>query len=226
MSKTVWDDTGNRLFETGVDRGVLYPFSTGEKKYAAGVAWNGLTAVNESPSGAEPTKLYANNNVYGTLLSAEDYKITIEAYTSPEEFDECDGSAEIATGVHIRQQARKHFGFCYRTLIGNDLQGTDYGYILHLVYDGLASPSEKSHSTVNESPEAATLSWEVNTTPVSIAAEGFKPTACLEIDSTSVDKNKLKLIEDKLYGTDDTDPTLPSPDEIIALLSGSGQSNG
>lgn len=195
----VWDKTGEKLYETGADHGVLYkPDAMG--KYKNGVAWNGLISVNESPSGAESTPLYADNIKYVNLLSAEEYASTIEAYMSPKEFDECDGTATIGKGVTIGQQARKLFGFSYRTLIGNDVDGQDHGYKLHLVYGCQASPSEKNHQTVNDSPEAITLSWEVKTTPVNVT--GYKPTAHLTIDSTEIDPEKLAIIEKRLYGFD------------------------
>ena len=214
--KLAWDKTGERLYETGVDKGVLYPFSKESGKYAAGVAWNGLSAVNESPSGAEPTVLYANNAKYVTLMSAEELGLTIEAYTYPKEFEVCDGSAELSEGVTIGQQDREHFGFSYRSLVGNDENGNNHGYKIHLVYDCLASPSEKNRSTVNDSPDVSPFSWEVSTTPVDV--EGHKPSAMLTIDSTKIPAAKLKLIEDKLYGTASEQPTLPLPDEILALL--------
>ena len=214
--KLAWDKTGERLYETGVDKGVLYPFSKESGKYAAGVAWNGLSAVNESPCGAEPTALYANNAKYVTLMSAEELGLTIEAYTYPKEFEVCDGSAELSEGVTIGQQDREHFGFSYRSLVGNDENGNNHGYKIHLVYDCLASPSEKNRSTVNDSPDVSPFSWEVSTTPVDV--EGHKPSAMLTIDSTKIPAAKLKLIEDKLYGTASEQPTLPLPDEILALL--------
>lgn len=214
--KLAWDKTGERLYETGVDKGVLYPFSKESGKYAAGVTWNGLSAVNESPSGAEPTVLYANNAKYVTLMSAEELGLTIEAYTYPKEFEVCDGSAELSEGVTIGQQDREHFGFSYRSLVGNDENGNNHGYKIHLVYDCLASPSEKNRSTVNDSPDVSPFSWEVSTTPVDV--EGHKPSAMLTIDSTKIPAAKLKLIEDKLYGTASEQPTLPLPDEILALL--------
>ncbi|MDO5538994.1 MAG: hypothetical protein Q4F83_02815, partial [Eubacteriales bacterium] len=213
-AKLAWDKTGERLYETGVDRGVLYPFLEGA--YAAGVAWNGLTAVNESPSGAEPTALWANNNKYVTLMSAEELGLTIEAYTYPEEFEPCDGSAELSEGVTIGQQDREHFGFSYRSLIGNDESGNNHGYKIHLVYDCLASPTEKNRSSVNDSPDVSPFSWEVSTTPVPV--EGHKSTAMLTIDSTKIPAAKLATIEEKLYGTAASEPTLPLPDEIIELL--------
>lgn len=214
MSALVWDQTTQKLYETGVDRGVLYPVSN--NAYGAGVAWNGLTAVNESPSGAEPSDIYADNTKYLTLRSAETFGATIEAYTYPDEFAECDGSAMVATGVTIGQQPRKSFGLCYRTLIGNDTDGQDHGYKLHLIYGCTASPSEKSYQTVNDSPEAITFSWEVSTTPVNV--EGHKPTAQLIVDSTKVDKAKLATLEAQLYGGENAEPKLPTPAEVIAIF--------
>ena len=221
MSKVVWDKTGERYYETGVKNGVLYVVdNTGN--YGKGVAWNGLTKVTESPSGAEATPLYADNIKYLNLMSAEEFGFTIEAYTYPDEFAACDGSSEIATGITIGQQSRKTFGFCYRTENGNDTLGTDYGYKIHIVYGATASPSSKDYQTINDSPEAISLSWEVKTTPVEVTTEidgnKPKPTATLIIDSTKVDKTKLKSIEDKLYGTEAEEPTLLLPDEIVALL--------
>ena len=221
MSKLVWDKTGERYYETGVKNGVLYVVdNTGN--YGKGVAWNGLTKVTESPSGAEATPLYADNIKYLNLMSAEEFGFTIEAYTYPDEFAACDGSSEIATGITIGQQSRKTFGFCYRTENGNDTLGTDYGYKIHIVYGATASPSSKDYQTINDSPEAISLSWEVKTTPVEVTTEIAgnkpKPTATLIIDSTKVDKTKLKSIEDKLYGTETEEPTLLLPDEIVALL--------
>lgn len=215
MSKLVWDKTGERFYETGVKKGVLYPQGTGGT-YPKGVAWNGLTAVTENPSGAEPTPIYADDNKYLNLLSAEEFGATIEAYTYPDEFAQCDGSAEIATGVIIGQQPRKAFGLSYVTTLGNDVDGNDYGYKLHIVYGALAAPSEKGYETINDSPEAITFSWEVTTTPVSVT--GFKPTASISINSTKVDATKLEALEDILYGTENTDPYLPLPDEIADLF--------
>lgn len=214
MSKLVWDQSGQRFYETGVDRGVLYVQEKG--LYSKGVVWNGLVSVTESPSGAEATAVYADNIKYLNLVSAEEFGASIEAYTYPDEFAQCDGSAEIATGVMIGQQARKAFGLCYRTLIGNDVDGTDHGYKIHIIYGALAAPSEKAYSTVNDSPEAMTLSWELTTTPVSVA--GFKPTACVTIDSTKVDAEKLAALEAILYGSDDEEARLPLPDEIVTLI--------
>lgn len=217
MAKLKWDQTGERLYETGVDRGVLYVYDTDSSAYGNGVAWNGLTAVNESPTGAESNPQYADNIKYLDLYSAEEFGATIEAFTYPAEFEECDGSAELVKGVTIGMQNRKMFGFSYRTLIGNDTEGTDHGYKLHLVYGAKASPSEKNRSTVNDSPEAVTFSWEVTTTPVTV--EGFKPTSHLIIDSTKADPTKLAELEKKLYGDDSAGvPTLPLPDEVKTLL--------
>lgn len=218
MIKLKWDKVGERLYETGVDRGVLYvQDETGD--YSLGIAWNGLVSVTESPSGAEPTPIYADNTKYLTLMSVEEFGATIEAYTYPDEFEECDGSATLATGVSIGQQSRKVFGLAYRTSIGNDVSGTDYGYKLHLIYGALAAPSEKNYQTINDSPEAITFSWEITTTPVEVA--GFKPTASLTIDSTKVDKDKLSALEGILYGVEDDEdsvPRLPLPNEIKTLL--------
>ena len=217
MAKLVWDESGKRVYETGVRNGVLYV--QGENgEYQKGVAWNGLTAVTESPSGAEPTALYADDIKYLELFSAEEFGATIEAYTYPEEFEACDGSASLGTGVTIGQQDRKAFGICYRTVVGNDVKGNEHGYKLHLVYGAKAKPSEKAYATVNDSPEAVTFSWEVTTTPVNVA--GFKPTATVTIDSTKIEAGKLKAIEDKLYGTQDQEPTLLLPDEIAQIVKG------
>ena len=216
MSKLTWDNIGERLFETGVKQGVLYPIQS-DGKYTKGVAWNGLTAVTESPSGAEATPLYADDIKYLNLLSNEEFGATIEAYTYPDEFAECDGSAELATGVMIGQQKRKVFGLCYRTTIGNDVDGNDHGYKLHLIYGCLAAPSEKAYSTINDSPEAITFSWEVTTTPVNV--EGFKPTAQITIDSTKADPTKLAALEAVLYGAEAAEPKLPLPDEVATLMS-------
>lgn len=215
MSKIVWDAIGEHTFETGVRNGVLY-LKDAEGAYSNGVAWNGLTSVSESPEGAEPTDLYADDIKYLTLMSAENFKATIEAYTYPVEFEECDGSATIAKGVVIGQQSRKPFGLCYRTAIGNDTDGNEHGYKLHIVYGCQASPSEKQYSTINDSPEAITFSWEVSTTPVNVT--GKKPTATLIIDSTKTDKAKLTALEAILYGSEQTEPRLPLPDEIATLM--------
>ncbi len=216
MPKLTWDNTGERIFETGVKQGVLYPIQS-DGKYTKGVAWNGLTAVTESPSGAEATALYADDIKYLNLLSNEEFGATIEAYTYPDEFAECDGSAELATGVMIGQQKRKIFGLCYRTTIGNDVEGNDYGYKLHLVYGCLAAPSEKGYSTINDNPDAITFSWEVSTTPVNV--EGFKPTSQITIDSTKADPTKLAALEAVLYGGEATEARLPLPDEVATLMS-------
>lgn len=219
MAKIVWDQTGERLYETGVKKGVLYPMATGGT-YPKGVAWNGLTAVTESPSGAEATPLYADDIKYLTLMSVEEFGGTIEAYTYPKEFEECDGSAQLVEGVTIGQQPRKNFGFSYVTTIGNDTDANKHGYKLHLVYGALASPSEKAYATINDSPEAITFSWEFTTTPV--AVEGFEPTACITIDSTKVDAEKLAALEAKLYGSESEEATLPLPNEVATLMKTAG----
>ena len=214
MTKLNWDVQGERYYETGVSKGVLYPFKEG--KYSKGVAWNGLTAVTESPSGAEPTPLYADNIKYLNLLSNEEFAATVEAYTYPDEFAECDGSAEIAVGVSAGQQNRTPFGMPYVTKIGNDTDGQDHGYKIHLIYGALAAPTQKSYATVNDNPEAITFSWELSTTPVEVP--NLKPTACITINSTKVEPAKLKKIEDKLYGTESEEATLPTPTELAALI--------
>lgn len=215
MSKLVWDKTGERQYENGVDRGVLYLFKNGA--YGNGTVWNGLTAVNESPSGAEASALYADNIKYLNLMSAEEFGASIEAYMYPDEFAECDGSAEIAPGVYAGQQKRCMFGFSYRTKLGNDVDGGDFGYKLHLLYGCLASPSEKGYATENDSPEAITLSWEISTTPVEVP--GLKPTSCVTIDSTKVDAEKLAALEAILYGSDDGEARLPLPKELATIFS-------
>ena len=214
MSKLVWDSVGERTYETGVDRGVVYPQEAGA--YPKGAAWNGLTAVNLAPSGAEATPLYANNRKYLNLLSVEELGGTIEAYTYPDEFAECNGEKELAPGVRVSQQKRKTFGFSFRNMIGNDTDGTAYGYKLHLVYGALAAPSEQANATINDSPEAKTMSWEFSTTPVEI--EGFEPSSHIEIDSTTVDAAKLKALEDILYGTESEEARLPLPDEVAEII--------
>lgn len=215
MSKIVWDEVGEHFYETGVKNGVLYPQdSTGA--YPKGVAWNGLTAVNENPSGADANDIYADDDLYLTLRGKEIFGATIEAYTYPDEFGVCDGSAELAQGITIGQQTRKAFGLSYRTAIGNDVDGVDHGYKLHLIYGATASPSSKNYQTINDNPEAMTLSWEIKTTPIKVT--GHKPTACLTIDSTKVAQGVMKKIEDKLYGTETGEATLPTPDEILALV--------
>lgn len=234
MARLVWDKDGERRYETGTKMGVLY-IKASDGTYPNGIAWNGLTAVTESPSGAETTALYADDIKYLNLRSAEEFGGTIEAYTYPQEFEECDGSAELAPGVSVGQQARKSFGLCYRTIIGNDTENDAYGYKLHLIYGADASPSERAYGTVNDSPDAITFSWEFSTTPVNV--KGLKPTALLTIDSTKVDKDKLAALEDILYGTgepgiatladepsdntvnpSETIPRLPLPDEVAEIF--------
>lgn len=220
-----WDEAGKRTYETGVDRGVLYDVDQ-SGNYVNGVAWNGLTGVTESPSGAEKTALYADNIKYLNLTSAEDFGATITAYTYPDEWEKHDGSAELATGVKIGQQARKTFGLCYRTQVGNDIEGNDHGYKLHLVYGASASPSERNYQTINDSPEAIEFSWEITTTPVNVT--GFKPTAVITIDSTKSDPVKLAALEAILYGTPASgtstgiDPRMPLPDEVKDLMEQEG----
>lgn len=216
--KLSWDNSGERFYETGVKNGVLYVQNAG--KYPKGVAWNGLTAVTESPSGAEATPLYADDIKYLELTSEEEFGGTIEAYTYPDEFAECDGSAELATGVKISQQKRKAFGLAYRTTLGNDEDGNDHGYKLHLVYGCKAAPSEKAYATINDSPEAITFSWEFTTTPVAVT--GHKPTAHIEIDSTKADPTCLAALEAKLFGSQSEDPQLPLPDEVKTLMTPAG----
>ena len=229
-NKIVWDKTGEHFYETGISKGVLYPIDSTTNTYEKGVAWNGLTTVSESPEGAEVTAIYADNIKYLNLMSAEDFKGTIEAYTYPDEFAECDGSATLVAGVVIGQQTRKKFGLCYTTQLGNDVTA-DLGYKIHIVYNCLASPSERSYETINDSPEAITFSWEFSTTPVEVTGHN-KPTATVTVDSTKLDAAKLALLEAALYGTDDADvitsvsaiitgftgvPMLLLPDEIAAL---------
>jgi len=225
MSKIVWDELGSHLFETGVDHCVLYPIDA-NGAYSDGVAWNGITGVTQSPSGADETKLWADNIKYVSLRAAEEFGGTIEAYTYPDEFAECDGSATVVPGLRASQQPRKAFGLAYRTLIGNDTELDNHGYMLHLVYGATCSPSQRSYATKNDSPEAITFSWEFSTNPVNFT--GFKPTSYMEIDSTKftseTDKAKLKALENKLFGTDTegategTDPYLPLPDEVASTL--------
>ena len=215
MAKLVFNGVGDRLFETGVKKGVLYVMGD-NGQYEKGVVWNGLTGVTEKPSGAETTNLYADDVKYVVIYGAEEFEATIEAYTYPEEFEVCDGSAAIAKGVNAGQQDRKPFGLCYRTVVGNDVQGNALGYKLHLIYGAVASPSEKAYSTINDSPEAITFSWEVTTTPVNL--DGFKPTACITIDSTKVDKSKLTELEKKLFGDTSTEAQLPLPNEIKQMF--------
>ena len=215
MAKIVFDQSGERFYETGVKNGVLF-VQNENGEYGNGVAWNGLTAITESPSGAEATPLYADDIKYVELTSAEEFGATIEAYTYPEEFEACDGSASLVEGITIGQQDRVAFGLCYKTVVGNDVRGNDLGYKLHLIYGAKAAPSERAFQTINDSPEAITFSWEITTTPVNVT--GFKPTANLVIDSTKVDAAKLALIEAKLFGSESEEPTLPLPDEIVALM--------
>ena len=215
MAKLEFNAVGERFFETGVKKGVLYVMND-SGTYENGVVWNGLTAVTEKPNGAEPTNLYADDIKYLVLYGAEEFEATIEAYTYTEEFEQCDGSASLATGVNIGQQTRKSFGFCYTTSLGNDTQGQDHGYKIHIIYGCKAKPSEKAYSSINDNPDAITFSWDISTTPVPVT--GMKPTATVVIDSTRVDRGKLQKIEEKLYGTATTEPTLPSPDDIKTLL--------
>jgi hypothetical protein len=221
-----WDQAGERVYETGVDRGVLYlPDDFGV--YDTGVAWNGLTTVTESPSGAEANKTYADNRVYANLISAEEFGGTIEAYTYPPEWSRCDGSAEPTPGVTVGQQSRQTFGLSYRTLVGNDLKNTDYGYKIHLVYGATAAPSEKAFATVNDSPEGINFSWEISTIPIDVpgtdplTGKPYKPTALITIDSTKVSAEALQDLEDFLYGTVGTDPSLPSPEAVLAIFAAS-----
>lgn len=214
-NKIEWDKTGERLFETGIDHGVLYPQAAGGT-YPKGVAWNGLTAVTESSSGAEPTPLYADNIKYLNLMSLEEFGFTIEAYMYPDEFAECNGESELAQGVTVGQQKRKAFGMSYRTLVGNDVDGDSHGYKLHLIYGALAAPSEMARNTINDNPEAATMSWECSTTPVTV--DNFKPTSHIIIDSTKADPTKLAELEKKLYGDSAGEATLPLPNEVAEIM--------
>ena len=215
MARLIWDEVGQRFFETGVKNGVLY-VQDNDGSYKNGVVWNGLTAVTESPSGAEETPLYADDVKYLTLRSAEQFGATVEAYTYPEEFEQCDGSAAIAEGVTIGQQARRAFGLCYRTSVGNDIQGQNFSYKLHLIYGCTVAPSEKSYSTINDNPEAITFSWELSTVPVPV--DGFSPTASLVIDASKVDEGKMQLLEDALFGDESNEAKLLLPNEIMDLL--------
>lgn len=216
MARLIWDEVGQRFFETGVKNGVLY-VQDNDGSYKNGVVWNGLTAVTESPSGAEETPLYADDVKYLTLRSAEEFGATVEAYTYPEEFEQCDGSAAIANGVTIGQQARRAFGLCYRTSVGNDIQGQNFSYKLHLIYGCTVAPSEKSYSTINDNPEAITFSWELSTVPVPV--DGFSPTASLVIDASKVDEGKMQLLEDALFGDETNEAKLLLPNEIMEMLS-------
>ena len=215
MAKLVWDQAGQKFFETGVSNGVLY-VSDGQGGYLNGVAWNGLTSVAENPSGAESNPVYADNIKYLNIISAEEFGATIEAYTYPDEFMECDGSAQVVAGVNIGQQARKSFGISYRTRVGNDVAGDNLGYKIHVIYNCQAAPSGKTYSTVNESPEAITFSWEVTTTPVPV--EGFRPTATIVFDSTKLDAEKMAAVENVLYGAASSEASLPSIEELLALV--------
>ena len=218
MAKLVWNEIGKRFYETGVEKGVLYPQEGGA--YPKGVVWDGLTGVTESPSGAEATPLYASNIKYLNLMSKEEFGATVEAYTYPDEFAACDGSAELVKGVSVGQQPRKLFGMSYVTLKGNDTESTDHGYKIHLIYGAMASPSERAYATINESPEAITFSWTITTTPVEV--KGMKPSACITIDSTKVEKDKLKALEDALYGTSEKEAHLPLPEELLTIFGVSG----
>ena len=221
MTKIIWDAVGEHLFETGTDRGVLYPILSAAT-YDKGIGWNGLTGVTESPSGADETKLFADNKKYLGIRAAEDFGGTITAYTYPDEWEACDGGASPVKGVRIFQQNRKPFGLSYRTLIGNDTEGEAHGYKIHLVYNATCSPASRDYKTVNDSPEAIEMSWEFTTTPVDVS--GYKPTSHLEIDSTVVDAEKLKKLEDMLYGTESEEPKLPLPEEVFSIL-GTGDSS-
>ena len=215
MARLIWDEVGQRFFETGVKNGVLY-VQNNDGSYANGVVWNGLTAITESPSGAEETPLYADDVKYLTLRSAEEFGATVEAFTYPEEFEQCDGSAQIATGITVGQQARKAFGLCYRTAVGNDIQGQEFSYKLHIIYGCTVAPSEKSYSTINDNPEAITFSWELSTVPVPV--DGFKPTASLVIDANKVEAGKLQLLENALFGDAENEATLLLPNQIMELM--------
>lgn len=219
MTRIVWDDTGKRFYETGVSQGVLYPMNA-NGTYANGVPWNGLSSVAENPSGAEESAIYADNKKYLSLRSKEEYGATIEAYTYPDEWAECDGSTELGTGVLVGQQTRKSFGFTYRTELGNDTEYEDYGYKIHIVYNAKASPSQKSYATINDSPEAITFSYEITTIPIDMPS-GLKPSATITIDSTKIDSAKLTLIENGLYGTENTEPQLLLPEDILRILGSS-----
>ena len=222
MSKLTWDQVGERYYETGTDRGVIYPSTSGTDDtvtYGTGVAWNGLIGVTLSPSGAEITPLYANNQKYANLMSVEELGFTIEAYTYPEEFGACIGEKTLATGVTVGQQDHKRFGFCFRTKIGNDTEGTDHGYKIHIIYGALASPAEDANTTINDSPEAKTMSWECSTTPVDVG-DNFRPTASITIDSTKVSASALAALEAKLYGGESGSPTLPMPNEVASIVGG------
>lgn len=217
MAAITWDTVGSRYYETGVDHGVLYLLDD-SNEYTKAYAWNGLTSVNENPEGGEAEAQYADNIKYLELMSAEDYKFTIEAYTYPEEFAECDGTAEAATGVFLGQQTRKKFGFSYRTKVGNDVDGDDHAYKLHLVYGCLASPSDREYASINDSPEAITFSWEVSSTPASVTNSNFKPTSHITIDSRTADEDKLTALLATLYGGASATAKLPTPDQVITAM--------
>lgn len=217
MPRLVWDATGKHLYETGVDHGVLFPMAADGESYTAGVAWNGLTGVTESPSGGEPSPIYADNIKYLNLYSADEFGATIEAYTYPDEFAECQGEAQVAAGVTIGGQKRKNFGFSYRTIVGNDTKANDYGYKIHIIYNATAAAPEKAYATVNDSPEAMTLSWTVTTTPVEVGGN-YRPLSHIIIDSTKVDAGKLASLEDALYGAASGSSHLPTPAQVIAMF--------
>lgn len=219
MAKLVWDKAGEHFYETGIKNGVLYPMND-DGTYGTGVAWNGLTGVTESPSGSEANAQYADDIKYLNLYSAEEFGATIEAFTFPKEWEACDGYANPVEGMSLGQQARQSFGLCYKTVLGNDVKADEYGYKLHLIYGGKASPSERAYATINDSPEPVSFSWEITTTPVDV--DGYKPTSYISIDSTKVDATKLAALEDKLFGTTDVEPTLPTPNEVITLLKAEG----
>lgn len=229
VNQITWDDSGEKYYETGLDHGVLYPFNSTNKTYDKGYAWNGLTAVTESPSGAEATALYADNIEYVNMYSVEEFGATIEAYTYPDEFKPCIGEKDLATGVVVGQQARQMFGMCYRTKVGNDVDGDDHAYKLHMIYGARAATTERAYNTVNDSPEAITFSWEISTIPVNISTDGFKPTAYICIDSRTADATKLAALEAVLYGTAASgtgqdavaavDARLPLPDEVKTMMS-------
>lgn len=225
MARIQWDLTGERTYETGVDRGVLYTYDLATKDYNTGVGWNGLTSINETPSGAEPTAHYADNIKYLNLMSAEEFGFTIEAFTYPEDFGMCDGS-HVEDGLFIGQQARVPFGLSYRTLIGNDTQSNDYGYQLHFVWNALASPSEKAHATVNENPEPTTMSWTASTTPTPFTEHDYKPTAHMYVDSTKTDPAKLKALENIMWGDETNEPRIPTPDEVVDIITGTQPNPG
>lgn len=216
MAKLIWDKVGERFYETGVSNCALYVYDDVAQDFGAGVAWNGITSITETPSGAEANAIYADNIKYLSLLSAEEFGASIEAYTYPEQFEECDGSAAIAPGVMIGQQARKKFCLAYKTIKGNDIQNDSYGYKLHLIYNCNAAPSERAYSTINDSPEAIAFSWEISTTPVAVT--GHKPTSILTIDSAKVDAGKLASVEEALFGGDAEEAKILMPDEVLALL--------